>query len=141
MWRHGGNAPRTTPLLPKPPQKPPSQPPLVYIADDSAVVRSALERRLTAEGVRVHSGGSAADSRSVTTRGFACALLDLDLGDGNGVDVAELLRVHQRDLAVAFFSAGASDAVTVRARALGPVFRKPEQLEDAVAWVLGCCRR
>jgi DNA-binding response OmpR family regulator len=124
---------------PKPSQQPPQKPPIVYIADDSEVVRSALERRLTAEGVRVHSGGSAADSRSVTTRGFACALLDLDLGDGNGVDVAELLRVHQPDLAVAFFSAGASDAVTARARALGPIFRKPDDLEGAIAWVLGCC--
>jgi CheY-like chemotaxis protein len=117
------------------------KPPLVYIADDSEVVRSALERRLRAEGVHVHAGGSAADSRSITTRGFACALLDLDLGDGDGVDVAELLRTHQPDLSVAFFSAGASDAVTARAEALGPIFGKPHELEGAIAWVLACARR
>ncbi len=135
--RRGGPRSEDAPLS----QKTLRKPPLVYIADDSAVVRSALERRLKAEGVRVHAGGSAADSRSVTTRGFACALLDLDLGDGDGVDVAELLRAHQPGLDVAFFSAGASDAVTARARALGPIFRKPDELEGAIAWVLGCCKR
>jgi DNA-binding response OmpR family regulator len=85
----------------------------------------------------VHAGGSAADSRSVTVRGFACALLDLDLGDGDGVDVAELLRVHQPTLPVAFFSGGAPADIVARARALGPIFAKPDDLEDAMAWVLG----
>ena len=89
----------------------------------------------------MHAGGSAADSRSVTIRGFACALLDLDLGDGDGVDVAELLRVHQPDLPVAFFSGGALPALMMRARALGPVFAKPDELEDAVAWAVASARR
>ncbi len=115
--------------------------PIIYIADDSDVVRSALERRLSADGFRVQSGGSAADSRSVTVRVFACALLDLDLGDGNGVEVAELLRVHQPDLPVAFFSGGAPAAVMASARALGPVFRKPDELEDAILWVMASARR
>ena len=117
-----------------------STPPLVYIADDSDVVRRALASRLANEGLVVHSGGSAADSRSVTLRSFACALLDLDLGDGDGVDVAEVLRLHQPALPVAFFSGGAVASVMTRARAIGPVFRKPDELEAAVAWVLGCAR-
>jgi CheY-like chemotaxis protein len=104
------------------------------------VVRSALSHRLTSEGLVVHAGGSAADSRSVTVRVFACALLDLDLGDGDGVDVAELLRVHQPDLPVAFFSGGASATVLRRAQALGPVFHKPDELDLAVAWVTRRCR-
>jgi two-component system response regulator RegA len=110
-------------------------PPLVYIADDSEVVRATLTRRLTAEGFVVHTGGSAADSRSVTVRAFSCALLDLDLGDGTGVDVAELLRIHQPALPIAFFSGGAPPAVLARARSMGPVFRKPEELDAAIAWV------
>ncbi len=116
-------------------------PPLIYIADDSDVVRSALSVRLEAAGLRVHAGGSAADSRNVTIRGFACALLDLDLGDGDGVDVAELLRVHQPDLPVAFFSGGAAATVTARARQMGPIFHKPDDLDDAVAWVIARSRR
>jgi two-component system response regulator RegA len=116
-------------------EDPLSTPPIVYIADDSDVIRSALARRLTADGLVVHAGGSAADSRSMTIRLFACALLDLDLGDGDGVDVADLLRVHQPDLPVAFFSGGAAASVMARARELGPVFKKPDELEDAVAWV------
>lgn len=84
----------------------------------------------------MHSGGSAADSRSVVIRSFACALLDLDLGDGDGVDVAELLRVHQPTLPVAFFSGGAAPDVLARALALGPVFSKPDELDQAVAWAV-----
>ena len=110
--------------------------PMVYIADDSELVRVALRQRLLAAGLLVHAGGSAADSRSITIREFSCALLDLDLGDGNGVEVAELLRVHQPTLPVAFFSGGASARVMERARGLGPVFRKPDELEEAIAWVL-----
>jgi CheY-like chemotaxis protein len=72
----------------------------------------------------------------VTLRDFACALLDLDLGDGDGVDVAEVLRIHQPDLPVAFFSGGASAAVIERALALGPIFRKPDDLTDALEWVV-----
>ena len=110
--------------------------PIVYIADDSEVVRTALSHRLAAAGVRVQAGGSAAHSRSVAMRDFACALLDLDLGDGDGVDVAEVLRMHRPGLPVAFFSGGASPAVVERARALGPIFRKPDELGDAVDWVV-----
>jgi two-component system, response regulator RegA len=95
-----------------------------------------VTQRLKAAGLQVYAGGSAADSRSVTVRGFACALLDLDLGDGDGVDVAELLRVHQPDLPVAFFSGGAAASVMAAAKAMGPVFRKPEELDLAIAWVL-----
>jgi CheY-like chemotaxis protein len=112
--------------------------PLVYVADDSEVVRTVLARRLTAAGLEVQAGGSAADSRNVTLRAFACALLDLDLGDGDGVEVAELLRAHQPGLPVAFFSGGAPPPVVARAMALGPVFRKPDELDAAIAWVLGC---
>jgi two-component system response regulator RegA len=119
----------------------PLESPLIYIADDSDVVRRTVRRRLEAAGLRVHAGGSAADSRNVTIRGFACALLDLDLGDGDGVDVAELLRVHQPDLPVAFFSGGASPAIVARATALGPIFHKPDDLDAAVAWVVARARR
>jgi two-component system response regulator RegA len=115
--------------------------PLIYIADDSAVVRSALSVRLAAAGLQVHAGGSVDDSRSVVIRSFACALLDLDLGDGDGVDVAELLRVHQPDLPVAFFSGGAAPAVMSRARALGPIFAKPDDLDAAVAWAVASAKR
>jgi len=130
----GGRNTEDLPFLPAPA-------PLVYIADDSEVVRSTVSRRLSAEGLSVHAGGSAADSRSVTIRAFACALLDLDLGDGNGVDVAALLRVHQPNLPVAFFSGGAPATVVALARAIGPIFRKPEELEDAIAWVLQHAKR
>jgi two-component system, response regulator RegA len=125
----------------RPEENPLPTPPIIYIADDSDVVRNALERRLTSDGFVVHTGGSAADSRSVTIRAFACALLDLDLGDGDGVDVAEVLRAHQPDLPVAFFSGGAAPSVMTRARELGPIFRKPDEFEEALTWVKTWARR
>jgi DNA-binding NarL/FixJ family response regulator len=65
------------------------------------------------------------------------ALLDLDLGDGDGDDVARALHARRPDLPVAFFSASTSAELVDRARAIGPVFAKPGELDAAVAWVRG----
>ena len=48
------------------------------------------------------------------------AILDLDLGDGSGVDLFDALRAGGRSLAVAFFSAGASPEDLRRAAERAP---------------------
>ena len=78
---------------------------------------------------------SAAEARAVDPATLSCALLDLDLGDGNGVDVAVALREKRPDLPLAFFTAGASADVMARATTLAQVFAKPVKTVGAV---LGC---
>jgi CheY-like chemotaxis protein len=108
----------------------------VLLADDSAVARLALSRRLREAGLDVVERASAADAKAVPPGDLACALLDLDLGDGEGTEVADALRGGRGDLPVAFFTAASSDDALERALARGPVFRKPEELESAVRWVI-----
>ena len=107
----------------------------VLIADDSAVVRFFVARRVRAEGLEVVECESAAGASSVDVRDLSCALLDVDLGDGFGTDVAETLRALRRDLPIAFFTSSAAPEVLARARTFGPVFAKPEQLDQAMVWI------
>jgi DNA-binding response OmpR family regulator len=111
----------------------------VLIADDSPVVRLSVARRVRAAGLAVLERDSAASAGAVDAASIACALLDLDLGDGYGTDVAERLREAKESLPIAFFTstrAGTpNDEKLERAAALGPVFAKPDDLDAAVAWV------
>jgi FixJ family two-component response regulator len=66
---------------------------------------------------------------------LSCALVDLDLGDGYGTDLAAALRQKSPALPVAFFTAGASGELLAAAAKLGPVFAKPGDLGRAVEWI------
>lgn len=107
----------------------------VLIADDSAVARVSVARRVRAEGIEVEERDSAAGASSVDTADLACALLDLELGDGFGTDVAERLRQGQCGLPIAFFTSTLAPEVLAHAKTFGPVFAKPEQLDQAIDWV------
>jgi CheY-like chemotaxis protein len=109
----------------------------VLVADDSAVARLTLVRRLRSPGLHVVEADSAAAARAADPAALACALLDLDLGDGDGVQVALALRAARPNLPVAFFSAEAEGSLlALRAADIGPVFRKPDALDAAITWVL-----
>ena len=107
----------------------------VLIADDSAVARVSVARRVRADGIEVEEQDSAAGASSVDAANLTCALLDLELGDGLGTDVAELLRKGQTALPIAFFTSTCTPEVLARAATFGPVFEKPEQLDQAIDWV------
>ncbi len=66
---------------------------------------------------------------------IACALLDYDLGDGFGVDVAARLRAGESALPIAFFTSTSKGDVVEKTSAFGPVFTKPDELDAAVDWV------
>jgi two-component system response regulator RegA len=106
------------------------------LADDSAVARARVRDAMARHGVDVVEAASLAGARTVDARRLGGALLDLDLGDGSGVDLAAALRAARPDLPVAFFSSGADPKTTAAARALGPIFDKPAELDEAVAWAL-----
>jgi two-component system response regulator RegA len=122
-----------------PPSPTPLVAPKVLIADDSPVARLAVGRKLAVKGVDVIEQASATERWGAA--GLACALLDLDLGDGDGTDVAAALRAERPDLPVAFFSSlGASENLE-RAKSMGPVFAKPGDLDAAIAWVVAQAKR
>jgi len=91
-----------------------------------------LRRALDAQGVQCTYVESAKAAMAHPAAHVSCALLDLELGDGTGIEVARHLLELNPSLPVAFFSTDPTD----EARALGPAFRKPDELEAAVAWLI-----
>ena len=113
----------------------------MIVVDDSALNRRAIRRHLLALGVEVREADTLATGRSLDVTGAVCAILDLDLGDGSGVDLVRVFRQKVRDFPIAFFSASASSELVAQARQLGPVFTKPHDLDSAIAWVLSLTRK
>ncbi len=108
--------------------------PTVLLVDDSPVARRVLARRLSDEGLQVVEEGTATTARAVDPAGLACAVIDIELPDGSGADLAADLLARRPGLPVAFFTASTSMPSVDRARAHGPVFVKPD-VAALVAWV------
>ncbi len=108
---------------------------LVLVADDSAIALEVVERRVRACGLGALALGSATGARGVDPALLSCALLDLDLGDGDGREVARAFRAARPELPIAFFSGSATAEAIADARVVGPVFTKPDELDLAIAWI------
>jgi CheY-like chemotaxis protein len=119
----------------------------ILLVDDSALMRVATTRRLTGRGLEVTALGSSREAEGVDPTRFAAALLDIELGDGFGPDVAARLRLGAPELPIAFLTGGGAESILDAARAFGPVFSKTARdapadvgeapgLEDAVVWLL-----
>jgi DNA-binding NarL/FixJ family response regulator len=108
----------------------------VLIADDSAVVRITLARRVRAAGLEVVEHASCASASTVDASTLLCALLDFDLGDGFGDEVAAHLRATESELPIAFFTSTSHSEIATRTAAFGPIFTKPDDLDAAIAWAL-----
>jgi DNA-binding response OmpR family regulator len=107
--------------------------PLVLLVDDSPVALQALAVRMSAEGFDVRRESTVAGARLAEPAALACAVVDIELPDGDGVDVAAALRACRSTLPIAFFTSGAAASVLARAREHGPVFAKPD-VAAVVAW-------
>jgi CheY-like chemotaxis protein len=106
----------------------------VLLVDDSAVSRRVLGRALAAAGYTlVEVDSMRAAVRADVTR-VDCAILDLELGDGDGTAVASAIRARRPGLPVVFFTTGTTPSLVEAARSQGPVFLKPD-VAPVVAWV------
>jgi DNA-binding response OmpR family regulator len=106
----------------------------VLLVDDSAVARRVLARRLETEGFLVSEASSIAAARRVDPATLGCAIIDLELPDGDGTDLARALLEKRSSLPVAFFTMGTAPSLLEGARARGLVFLKPD-LNPLLAWV------
>ncbi len=102
------------------------------VADDSAVVRHRVQTALAAAGVEVTVFDGFRAAAQADGRNFDFALLDLDLGDGDGATLAEGLRARAPSLFVAFFTSETSGPLVERATTLGLCFTKPDELDVAI---------
>lgn len=115
----------------------------VYIIDDDASVRTALERLLVSAGfsTRTFAGASEFLKAGVPPEG-ACVITDVKMHGMTGIELQQ--RLNDAGARVAFIFVTAYDTPEARreAREAGAIayFRKPvddQALIDAIEWALG----
>ncbi|HEY7373189.1 MAG TPA: sigma-54 dependent transcriptional regulator [Polyangia bacterium] len=115
----------------------------VLIADDEALIRQSLRTTLAREGfdVTVAASGSEAWLRFQEDRPDI-VLLDLVLGDADGIDILRRMRQEAPDAKVILISAHGSIESAVAAMKLGgyDFIKKPFELEEIVAAVRNAAR-
>jgi DNA-binding response OmpR family regulator len=107
---------------------------IVLLVDDSAVARRVLARRLEAEGFQVVEAATAAAARKVDIATLGCAIVDLELPDADGTELARSLAEKRPSLPIAFFTMGTAPSLLEGARSRGQVFIKPD-VTPLLAWV------
>lgn len=110
----------------------------LLLVDDSPLVRHIVRTRLGSDdGVSIVEAASVREAGNLGGVGCDAALLDLELGDGTGVEVARAVLRGAPGCRIAFFTTAFAGPLADEARALGPVFAKPHELTRAVAWLHG----
>jgi two-component system, OmpR family, response regulator len=109
--------------------------PLVVVADDDPAFRMLLRVNLELERYRVLEAGTAAEVREVMTGdAVRLLLLDVKLGDDDGIELARELRESQPDLAIAFLT-GSALAPGKGEEIADAFIQKPFDLEELSATV------
>jgi DNA-binding NarL/FixJ family response regulator len=93
----------------------------VVVVEDHPPVRQGLELLLPREGFRIiGSAGSAREGgRMIRARRPAVALVDIDLGDGSGTDLAQAIREEGIATAIVLYTGSVDNAVIDAAVASG----------------------
>jgi FixJ family two-component response regulator len=122
---------------------------IVYVVDDDASVRDAVQRLIASVGLRVQTFGSTREFlTSKRPEAPACLVLDVRLPDASGLELQGDLAAANVQIPIIFFTGHADVPMTVRAMKAGAVefltkpFRGQELLDaiqqaiakDRVAW-------
>jgi len=108
----------------------------VLVADDSPVARAVLRKILVAAGFAILEAASLGETRSLDSgTALFAAVLDLDLGDGTGLEAARSLASSHPTLPFVFFTSEGDAPLADAARALAPVFIKPRECDRVLAWL------
>ena len=106
---------------------------LLVVEDDVTVAR-ALSRTLARRGFAVAICRSCTAARTLV-QSFDFAVLDLDLPDGNGVDLARDLMADGKVPSVLFFTGSNDPSMLARARRMGTVVMKTEGTSPILAFL------
>src|SRR5690349_14458924 len=97
-----------------------NKPATILVVEDEKNVGSTLVERLRKEGYEVHWASTAEEGRAlIDGPRFDLALMDVGLPDGNGFQVAQVLRQKQRQAAIVFLTAFGTPEDRVRGLELG----------------------
>lgn len=111
-----------------------SLPQRLLVVEDDVTVARALSRTLARVGYSVALARSCAAARSLA-QSFDLAILDLDLPDGNGADLARALISEGKVPSVLFFTSSSDTSLLARARCLGSVVMKSLGTNPILAWL------
>jgi CheY-like chemotaxis protein len=109
----------------------PLEPLRALIVEDDPVVARSIARRLLREGYTVSLAQTCRAARAAG-RGFHVAILDLDLPDGNGADLADELMRLGAVRGIVFYTGSLDNAQRSRASLFGPVVDKASELEEVM---------
>jgi DNA-binding NtrC family response regulator len=115
----------------------------VLIADDEALIRQSIRSVLTSEGLEVTAAASGAEAwERFRDERPDIVLLDLVLGDADGLDLLQRMLKEAADAKVILISAHGSIESAVSAMKLGAYdfIKKPFELEEVVAAVRNAAR-
>jgi DNA-binding response OmpR family regulator len=107
---------------------------LLLVEDDLLLAR-ALQRTLFTRGIRARHVARCATAAALGGP-FRVGVFDIDLPDGDGVELARLLLFRGVVSRVLFYTACAQPARLARARDLGPVFSKSGNLNPLMEVLL-----
>jgi DNA-binding response OmpR family regulator len=106
--------------------------PAVVVADDDGAMRMLCRVNLELSGYRVVEAGSGEELDRILAENDAIALLllDIHLGDRNGMDIAQALKKERPEIPIAFLT-GSGFFTREDADAIGDAtIRKPFTLEE-----------
>ena len=119
-----------------------SHPPTVYIIDDDASVRTALERLLISAGIRSRTFAGADEFlKAGTPPDGSCVITDVKMHGTTGPELQRKIRETGSHVAFIFVTAYDTEEVRAQAKRDGAVayFRKPvddQALLDAIGWAM-----
>ena len=120
-----------------------TRPHLVAVVDDDPSLGKALTRLLTANGYRVELFASGnALMGAVASLEATCLIVDINLGDGSGLDLARRLADFGLTFPLIFMTGGHDEAIRARCAELGCIafLVKPfteQRLIEAIAEATG----
>ena len=112
----------------------------LLVVEDQPLVANALRRALRAAGYEPSCASSCTGAMHHAGY-FPCAVMDIDLGDGDGIELAERLIGLGRLGGVVFHSGCCDPSRERRARALGELVVKSQGSVDRVVDALGFVMR
>lgn len=112
---------------------------LLHVENDPLVAR-ALARLLRVHSYEVTTALSYADGKAITEQ-FEIGLFDIDLGDGDGVELAQQLRTRGLVNHILFFTARMDTHTAARASQVGPVISKTSEIDAVLAALARCLDR
>ncbi len=91
----------------------------VLVVDDDEGIRDSLEEILEEEGYAPLLASSISEARSLANRGFDLALVDIKLGNENGIDLLRHIKSERPQVPVIMISGHGTVALTAEAFKLG----------------------